>query len=305
MIHAALAPQSSVDWSRFCRAAFVCLVAVAGSSCNTREPVFQDLPTPTAPSAPPPGLPVPAPVSTLVGLSLDPSGLMSGGTSTGSVLLSLPAPAGGMNVRLASGDSSVTVPASVTVPGGADTAQFPIGTQVLSSDRQVPVVAQAEERSVQAQLALWTVRPTFFAFSRSSTDPRTTPTSGLLTPDTERFTVFCNDSRVEVGITSSRTSWNLSLGAPRGTALHVGTYENAQAGLPNSVVGPLLNVGCSPGSGRFTVNEVELVGDRPRTVIRFSAHFESQCSNGLTTRGEIRLTDVPASTTTSPPCLIR
>ena len=304
MIHSAFAPLWSVDWSRFCRPAFVCLVAVAGISCNTREPVFQDVPTPTAPSAPPPGLPVPAPVSTLVGLSLDPSGLMSGGATTGSALLSLPAPPGGMNVRLSSGDSAVTVPASVTVQAGADTAQFPIVTQVLSTDRQVPVVAQTGDRSVQAQLQLWTLRPTFFAFSRSSTDPRTSPTSGLLTPDTETFTASCTSSRFSIGISSSRTSWNISLAPPAGTALRAGTYENAQNN-PNSPAVPLLNLGCGGGTGRFTVNEAGLVGDRPRTVIRFWASFEFRCSNGVTTWGEIRLSDFPAPTTTASSCLIR
>ena len=305
MTDTTVTPQSQVDWSRLCRAAFVCLVAIAGGSCNTREPVLEDLPTPTSPSAPPPGLPAPAPASNLAGLSVDPGALMSGGATTGSVLLSLPAPAGGMNVRLSSGDSAVTVPASVTVPVGADTAQFPVVTQVLSIDRQVAIVAQSGERSVQAQVQLWTLRPAFFAFSRSSTDPRIpiSPASGVITPDTERFTASCSGSGVDIGISSSPTNWRMSFAAPRGTALRAGNYENAQNN-PNSPAVPLLNLGCGGATGRFTVNEVGLAGDRSRTVIRFWTNFEFRCSNGVTTWGEIRLSELPVTTSVAAPCLI-
>jgi hypothetical protein len=68
----------------------------------------------------------PAPVS-LTGLSANPTTIAMNGKSTGAVTLSAPAPSGGVPVTLASSNSQVaTVPATVTIPGGATSATFTI-----------------------------------------------------------------------------------------------------------------------------------------------------------------------------------
>ena len=67
--------------------------------------------------------------SPLASLSLDPSIVVSGSTSTGTVSLATPAPAGGVTVMLASENpSAAIVPASVTVPAGATSATFVVST---------------------------------------------------------------------------------------------------------------------------------------------------------------------------------
>ena len=58
-------------------------------------------------------------------LYFNPSTVVSGQSSTGTVVLTTPAPAGGVSVTLSSATSTVTVPTSVTVMQGATTATFP------------------------------------------------------------------------------------------------------------------------------------------------------------------------------------
>ncbi len=57
-------------------------------------------------------------------LFLNPSTVLTGRTSTGTVTLTAPAPAGGLIVTLASASTTVSVPASVTVPAGLTSATF-------------------------------------------------------------------------------------------------------------------------------------------------------------------------------------
>ncbi len=55
---------------------------------------------------------------------LNPATVTTGGTAVGTVVLTIPAPTGGVTVSLTSGSSDVTVPNSVTVPAGATSATF-------------------------------------------------------------------------------------------------------------------------------------------------------------------------------------
>ena len=69
------------------------------------------------------------PVGTLLSLTFNPATVIYGANSTGTVTLTSAAPAGGAVVALtATNTSGFTVPASVTVPVGATTAQFIVGT---------------------------------------------------------------------------------------------------------------------------------------------------------------------------------
>ena len=77
-----------------------------------------------------PGAPVALPP--LTGLALAPSGVLGGQSSTGTVTLGGPAPSGGAIVALSSGNSTVaSVPATVTVAGGATSASFVVSTKPI------------------------------------------------------------------------------------------------------------------------------------------------------------------------------
>lgn len=67
--------------------------------------------------------------TTLAGLTVDPNTVTAPANSIGTVTLNGAAPAGGVSVALSSSDTGkATVPASVTVPEGASSATFVIGT---------------------------------------------------------------------------------------------------------------------------------------------------------------------------------
>src|SRR6266581_6749072 len=81
---------------------------------------------------------------TLTSLTLNPSSVAGGplGSSTGTVMLSAPAPAGGAQVTLSSSDPSVaSVPASVTVPAGATSATFTVNTSIVVISTTVTISA--------------------------------------------------------------------------------------------------------------------------------------------------------------------
>jgi hypothetical protein len=83
----------------------------------------------------------PAPV-TLNSLSLSPTSVLEGRTARGTVTLSGPAPAGGIEVRLVSSDRDVaTVPSSIRVTAGQTSAGFDVTTKGVDEDTTVTITA--------------------------------------------------------------------------------------------------------------------------------------------------------------------
>lgn len=78
----------------------------------------------------------------LSSLTLAPSNPRGGTSSTGTVTLTGPAPAGGMAVKLLSAKPNVAgVPSSITVPAGATTATFTITTIAVTTNTTVAITA--------------------------------------------------------------------------------------------------------------------------------------------------------------------
>jgi len=76
--------------------------------------------------------PAPPPPANLSSLTLNPSSVIGGlQTSTGTVTLSAPAPAGGVTVALSSSNGVARVPSSVFVPAGATSASFTVNTSIV------------------------------------------------------------------------------------------------------------------------------------------------------------------------------
>ena len=80
------------------------------------------------------------PVS-LVEINLRPDRVTGGSTSTGTVRINGPAPAGGLVVTLASNSSSATVPATVTIPAGQNAVTFTVTTLTVTAKTIVQVTA--------------------------------------------------------------------------------------------------------------------------------------------------------------------
>ena len=172
-------------------------------ACNSRQSVLD---TPVSPSPPPPGQPapdIPFPTATVFGLTLNPVAVLGAGSSRGRLVLSLPAPQGGLSVALSSSDSALAVPASITVPAGADSAEFVATAQEVQSDREVTVAASYQGRAVSGVVRLWAVLPTFFSFM---TEPMASGGLGRATPGNATFAAFCDRHIIDVGI-SGTESW--------------------------------------------------------------------------------------------------
>jgi len=73
----------------------------------------------------------PPPLPTVSSLTLAPSNVIGGTSSTGTVTLSGQAPAGGAQVLLSSSNGAASVPSSVTVPAGATSATFTVRTSIV------------------------------------------------------------------------------------------------------------------------------------------------------------------------------
>jgi hypothetical protein len=93
---------------------------------------------------------------TLSSLTLSPTSVTGGASSTGTVTLTAPAPSAGIAVSLTSSHAAVSVPTSVTVPGGQASASFTASTSTVSTQTSVTVTATS---AGTARTATVTVNP--------------------------------------------------------------------------------------------------------------------------------------------------
>jgi len=192
-------------------------VAISLNDPNPAVLLFEQAPT----STPPPSV-------ALSSLSLNPTNVTGGNSSTGTVTLSGPAPSGGAQVALSSSDASVTaVPSSVTVAAGATSATFSISTSAVTASTTVTISASY---AGVTKTALLTVNPV----------PPPAPTLSSLT---------LNPSTVVGGLQSSTGKVTLSAPAPAGGATIILSSNSGAASVPSSVFVP-----AGASSATFTVN---------------------------------------------------
>jgi|GEM_PF-532840 len=78
---------------------------------------------------------------TLYLVTVNPTSVAGGTSSTGTVTLSMLAPSGGASVSLMSNSSAATVPATVNVPAGAASATFTVTTSTVTTSAPVTITA--------------------------------------------------------------------------------------------------------------------------------------------------------------------
>jgi hypothetical protein len=89
----------------------------------------------------------------LSSLSLSPTSVVGGlQSSTGTVRLNGPAPAGGAQVALSSSSGAASVPSSVTIPAGATSATFTVNTAVVVMATNVTITASYKGTTRSANL---------------------------------------------------------------------------------------------------------------------------------------------------------
>ena len=97
----------------------------------------------------------PAPLPTVSSLTLNPTNVVGGlQSSTGTVTLSGPAPAGGAQVILSGGNGAASVPSSVTVPAGSSSATFTVNTSPVLLSTSATVSASYNSTTQTASLVV-------------------------------------------------------------------------------------------------------------------------------------------------------
>jgi len=280
------------------------VIFLASWACNSRTdvPGLNTTPTASTPVAS-------SPTNAMFSLSFNPAAVYAGNSTSATAVLAMLAPAGGSTVTLASQDPAVTVPSSITVPGGSDRATFVVPVQSIPGDRDVIVIASYQGRSaVTKTLSVWAVLPTFFSFISDYGDAIGNGAIKRFTSQNASFSASCNASQVKINILGGTQFWRATFGAPGGTRLAPGAYENT---VPASTA-PVLPTTTSPemtvdgngstcsGTGRFVVHEVDLTSDGH--VNQFWASFEQHCV-GLTAgmKGDVRVT-APGPLSTGTTC---
>jgi hypothetical protein len=173
-------------------------------------------------------------------VTLNPSSVTGAQSSTGTVTLSGPAAAAGAQVALSSNNAAASVPSSVTVPAGSNTATFTISTGPVSASTQATIFASYDGVTPSASL---TVTP---------------PTVSSLT---------LNPTSVIGGVQSSTGTVTLTGPAPAGGAQVMLSSSNASASVPSSVTVP-----AGSSSVTFTVNTSAVLVSASATI---SASYNS------------------------------
>jgi len=248
----------------------------------------------------------PAPqVSQAFGVTFAPAGVVGGGASTGTATITLPAPAGGLVLTLSSSDPAAITPASVTVPTGSRSVNFPVTSQSVTVDTNAVVTASTPNGSVPGKLALWAVLPTFFWAISDPGDTIVVADYQRSTPPTTQFRAQCNDSYLN--ILSSDASIIADFSAPAGQPLRVGTYQNATEFTGTASSAPSLAVAvngraCGGVTGQFVVKDVDVTSTG--SVNSFWASFEQHCGGRPPAlRGEVRVTSPPPFSASPLSCL--
>jgi hypothetical protein len=144
-------------------------------------------------------------------LTLSPTSVTGTQSSTGTVTLTATAPAAGAKVTLSSSNAAASVPSSVIVPAGSNTASFTVTTNPVPTSTVATIFASYDGVTPSASL---TVTP---------------PTVSSLT---------LSPSSVVGGVQSSTGTVTLSGPAPTGGAQVMLSSNNTAASVPSSVTIP-------------------------------------------------------------------
>lgn len=105
----------------------------------------------------------------LSSMKLNPTTVISGGSSTGTVSVASPAPAGGISVSLSTSNSSVaTTPKTCTIPAGKTSGTFQVSTYGVDSQASVMISATYGNSTKTATLVVKPATLSYLALSPST-----------------------------------------------------------------------------------------------------------------------------------------
>ena len=236
-------------------------------------------------------------------VTLSPTVVGGGDSSTGTVTLPAPAPVGGTSVTLASSHPELaSVPAAITVVEGASSTSFPITTFVQKYLTAADVVASIDGVGAEATLSVVSPIPSITGLDMTS-DPGDYVGGGLtyhLTASTGQFSVYAGsfNSGPDTNVagfgylaypgTSSLFWFGDFSTRMLGTPLTPGvTYPNGERYPFESAGRPGLDVfgdgrGCNMLTGSFRVVALELDEDfSPPVVLSMAIEFEQHCEGDV------------------------
>src|SRR2546421_3242054 len=208
---------------------------------------------------------------TLSSIALNPTSVTGGSPSTGTVSLSGPAPSGGAAVSLSSDNTTAaTVPASVTVAGGASSATFTVSTSSVTTSTSVNISASYAGVTKTTSLTV---------------QPQALPTLSSLT---------LNPTSVTGGAQSSTGTVTLRGPPPRGGAEVLLSSNTAAATVPASVT-----VAAGASSATFTVSTSAVTASTPVTISASYAGVTKTASLTVLPQATPTVTYILIITTTS------
>jgi hypothetical protein len=182
-------------------------------------------------------------------LSLSPTSVTGGLTSTATVKISSEAPAAGLSVGLISNQSSVQVPDSVVIAGGASSATFAVATQPTSSKLTAKITATLNSSSIGESLSVLPVHVGSVAFSPTSI------LGGATSTGTVTLTGPAGPNGFSVSLSSSsaiaQTPASVEVQAGSSSATFTVTAASTSANVNAKITAHL---GSSSASGTLTIN---------------------------------------------------
>src|SRR5215469_13642136 len=242
----------------------------------------------------------------LYNFKLNPSSLVGGVNSIGTVYLVGLAPAGGAVANLSSNNSLAVIPPSVTIPAGGTSAAVTITTTGVSSKTTATLTASLGGASLSPVLTLTPEIPTSLKFSPTSLAGGLT-TSGTVTlgaPTISDTAVTLTVVSGSAAVASIPTSVTVPAGASTATftvvtnAVTASTVVKISAGLNGTSVTNTFTVTPNvPSSLKFSRTSV-IAGATSTGTVTLAAPATSNVAVTLTvTSGNAAVASIPASVT--------
>lgn len=171
-----------------------------------------------------------APAAALASLSVNPTTVVGGNSSTGTVTLDAAAPSGGITVELASSNTSAaTVPARVTIAEGATSATFAVATSTVSANTSstISAIYNGVTRTATLTVTSATTTTNFSGRIDKNQTLNQTVSSGA---GTVTFTLNWDESRVDLDLRVTDPSGNQVYFDVGSTRPKTGSFPAAVAG---------------------------------------------------------------------------
>jgi len=229
----------------------------------------------------------------VISFFLDPLMVTGGESSLATLVLDGRAPPSGFVVSLSSDNAVATLPASVTVPSGADRASFNIGTQQVSADMLVTLQASPSSSVTLAQLSV--LAPVGAPTLTSLTINPSTVTGGTSTTGTVTLSsaALSNGATINLSSNSSAATVPTSVTVPVG-ATTAQFQINTSAVTANTAATLSASLG---GIGTQAVTQIATLTVTPSTAATLSSVSLNPTSvvGGSASTGTVRLSAVAPS----------